>query len=83
VRLLFAAQGNYDTHKQQAATHLNLLTELSNALAAFQKDLEGHKVADRVAVLLFSEFGRRVDENGSQGTDHGAASCLFLAGGKV
>ena len=83
MRLLFASQGSYDTHKQQAGTHPNLLTELSSALAAFQKDREGHQVADRVVVLVFSEFGRRVDENGSQGTDHGAASCLFLAGSQV
>jgi uncharacterized protein (DUF1501 family) len=56
---------------------------MSAGLAAFQKDLEAHQVADRVIVLVFSEFGRRVDENASAGTDHGAASVVFLAGSKV
>jgi uncharacterized protein (DUF1501 family) len=83
VRLLWVSQANYDTHSKQAPVHQALLGELSGALAAFQKDLEQHKAADRVLVLTFSEFGRRVDENASQGTDHGAASCLFLCGSKV
>jgi uncharacterized protein (DUF1501 family) len=83
VRLLWVSQGGYDTHSGQAPTHQALLGELSGALAAFQKDLEKQKVADRVLVLTFSEFGRRVEENASQGTDHGAASCLFLCGTKV
>lgn len=83
VRLLFVSQGGYDTHSQQAGSHAALLSELSGALAALQKDLEGHGLADRVCVLVFSEFGRRVDENGSQGTDHGAASIVFVQGAKV
>jgi uncharacterized protein (DUF1501 family) len=83
VRLLYVSQGGYDTHSQQAAAHPGLLGELSDALAAFQKDLEQLKVADKVLVLIFSEFGRRVDENASKGTDHGAASIMFLAGSKV
>ncbi len=83
ARLLFVSQGGYDTHVRQAATHPGLLAELAGALAAFQSDLEKHKLADRVLVLVFSEFGRRVAENGGGGTDHGAASCLFLAGSKV
>jgi len=83
VRLVWVSQGGYDTHSKQGPTHQALLGELSGALAAFQKDLEKQKAADRVLVMTFSEFGRRVDENGSQGTDHGAASCLFLCGSKV
>jgi uncharacterized protein (DUF1501 family) len=83
VRLLWVSQGGYDTHSKQAPAHQALLGELSGALAAFQKDIEKHKAAERVLVLTFSEFGRRVDENASQGTDHGAASCLFLCGSKV
>jgi uncharacterized protein (DUF1501 family) len=83
VRLLWVSQGGYDTHSKQGPAHQALLGELSGALAAFQKDVEKHKAADRVLVLTFSEFGRRVDENASQGTDHGAASCLFLCGSKV
>ncbi|MBM4001118.1 MAG: DUF1501 domain-containing protein [Planctomycetes bacterium] len=83
VRVLFASQGGYDTHANQAGTHGELLEQLAASLAAFQDDLESHTRADRVLVVTFSEFGRRVDENGSQGTDHGAGSFLFLTGSKV
>jgi uncharacterized protein (DUF1501 family) len=83
VRLLFLSQNGYDSHSQQAATQPKLLGELADALAAFQQDLDGHGVADRVVVMVFSEFGRRLSENASQGTDHGAASCMFLAGSPV
>jgi uncharacterized protein (DUF1501 family) len=64
---------------RQASTHANLLKELGESLAAFFKELKtlGHE--KRVVVMTFSEFGRRVQENGG-GTDHGAASCLFVAG---
>jgi uncharacterized protein (DUF1501 family) len=83
VRVVWVSQGGYDTHSKQGPAHQGLLGELSGALSAFQKDLTRLKLADRVLVLTFSEFGRRVDENASQGTDHGAASCLFLCGPKV
>src|SRR5262249_30324420 len=83
VRLFFLSQGSYDTHSQQAGTHQGLLTELGAGLAAFQTHLGKHGLADRVLVMTFSEFGRRVDENASQGTDHGAASCMFVSGAKV
>ncbi len=83
VRVLFASQDGYDTHAGQADAQGNLLSTLSDTLASFQKDLAARKLANRVVTLVFSEFGRRVDENASQGTDHGAASCLFLVGPKV
>lgn len=83
MRVLFASQGGYDTHSQQANQHVSLFTELAGALDAFQRDLEAQNAADRVIVLVFSEFGRRVAENASLGTDHGAASCTFLLGNKV
>ena len=83
MRVLFVAQDGYDTHAGQAETQGGLLETLANALAAFQRDLVEQKLADRVTVLVFSEFGRRVDENASLGTDHGAASCMFLVGAKV
>jgi uncharacterized protein (DUF1501 family) len=83
VRLLFVSQAGYDTHNGQANAQPGLLTELAANLAAFQDDMQKQKCADRVLVMTFSEFGRRVDENASQGTDHGAASCLFLSGAKV
>ncbi len=83
VRLFFCSQGGYDTHSNQAVGHPALLGELSDSLAAFQRDLVQLKVADKVVVMVFSEFGRRVDENGSRGTDHGAGSHMLLAGSKV
>jgi uncharacterized protein (DUF1501 family) len=83
VRLLFVSQGGHDSHSGQNATQPKLLGELAESLAAFQKDLENHGAADRVMVMTFSEFGRRLRENASQGTDHGAASCMFLTGTRV
>lgn len=83
VRVLYASQDGYDTHSGQADAHTALLTDLSTSLAAFDRDLGGLGLADKVTVLVFSEFGRRVDENASAGTDHGAASCLFVVGSKV
>ena len=83
VRLVYLSQDGYDTHNQQAASHQALLGELAGALATFQKDLEQLKLASKVVVMVFSEFGRRVDENASKGTDHGAASCMFVAGSAV
>jgi uncharacterized protein (DUF1501 family) len=83
VRVFFASQDGYDTHAKQLETHAELLSQLSAALTAFRKDLTEQGVADKVMVMVFSEFGRRVDENASAGTDHGAASNLFLLGAKV
>jgi uncharacterized protein (DUF1501 family) len=83
VRVMYASQDGYDTHSGQAEPHAGLLGDLSTSLAAFDKDLRGLGLADKVAVVVFSEFGRRVDENASAGTDHGAASCLFVFGAKI
>jgi uncharacterized protein (DUF1501 family) len=71
--------GGYDTHENQAATLTSNLTQFSQALSAFQSDLEGRGLADRVLVHVWSEFGRRPAENGS-GTDHGAAGASLLMG---
>jgi len=79
-RVYYTMQDGYDTHATQLPAHANLLTELSEGLAAFQKDLQATGHAERVVTLVFSEFGRRVSENASAGTDHGAASTLFLVG---
>ena len=78
--VFYAYQGSYDTHAGQLFTHASLLGELSGALKAFLDDLAAARIAERVLVLGFSEFGRRVDENGSAGTDHGTAGPVFLAG---
>lgn len=83
TRVFYVSQGGYDTHGQQAATHERLLRELGDALAAFQRDLAHRGVAERVLTMVFSEFGRRVAENGSGGTDHGAAAPMFLCGAAV
>jgi uncharacterized protein (DUF1501 family) len=83
MRVLFASQDGYDTHAEQGDMHGELLGQLSEALSAFDRDLTELKKADRVVVLVFSEFGRRVDENASRGTDHGAASSLFVVGSPV
>jgi uncharacterized protein (DUF1501 family) len=80
TRVFYTVQRTYDTHYTQQALHADLLAELSGAVRAFLDDLAAAKLADRVLVLCFSEFGRRVQENGSQGTDHGTAGPVLLAG---
>ena len=74
------ATGEYDTHAGQAAELTPALTTTASSLFAFQRDLEARGVADRVLTLVWSEFGRRAEENGSGGTDHGAAGTGFLIG---
>ncbi|HEY2146484.1 MAG TPA: DUF1501 domain-containing protein, partial [Pirellulales bacterium] len=80
ARVYYTAQSGYDTHASQLQTQANLLRELSSALKAFLDDLKAAKLDDRVLVMTFSEFGRRVEENDSQGTDHGTAGPMLLAG---
>jgi uncharacterized protein (DUF1501 family) len=81
--VFYTVQPGYDTHAGQANTHYSLFFELAGAVKVFLDDLAGAKLADRVVVLGFSEFGRRVAENGSAGTDHGTAGLVFLAGPAV
>ena len=75
--------GGFDTHANQAGGHSNLLSGVAQAVAAFQADLELLRVADRVVLMTFSEFGRRVNQNSSGGTDHGTAAPLFVIGKNV
>jgi uncharacterized protein (DUF1501 family) len=77
------APGMYDTHSDQAGALTNGLQMTSDSLLAFQRDLEARGLADRVLVHVWSEFGRRARENGSLGTDHGAAGIGFLIGSRV
>ena len=70
----------FDTHANQLERHRNLLRELGESVRAFLKDLEKAGEADRVVLLVFSEFGRRLAENASAGTDHGTAAPVFIAG---
>ncbi len=83
TRVYYASIGGFDTHANQPGGHGNQLGSIGDAVAAFYKDLELQGRANDVMVMTFSEFGRRVNENGSMGTDHGAASVLFVVGGGV
>ena len=82
TRILYAQHGGYDTHANEAPTHPKLMIDLSRAIADFYQDLEDHGAGDNVVVLVFTEFGRRVQDNGS-GTDHGAGGGAFLIGNRV
>lgn len=77
------APGGYDTHADQAGDLEENLRETCEGILAFQRDLEARGLADRVLVEMWSEFGRRPEENGSLGTDHGAAGCAFVIGSKA
>ena len=80
TRIYYTTLDGFDTHANQLATHAALLNELSDSIGAFRKDLDASGQGERVAVLGFSEFGRRVAENASLGTDHGAAAPVFVVG---
>lgn len=82
--------GNFDTHANQVSTadttqgaHAQLLSQLGDAVGAFMSDMKTNNLDDKVAGMTFSEFGRRVAENGSTGTDHGTAAPLFVFGKDV
>lgn len=83
TRIYYVMLDGFDTHADQAAAHAGLLGQLGDATAAFLADLDSHGHGERTAVMTFSEFGRRVKENGSRGTDHGAAAPMFVAGAGV
>ncbi|MCC7425243.1 MAG: DUF1501 domain-containing protein [Planctomycetaceae bacterium] len=82
-RLYYTTHDGFDTHAIQEQFHPGLLQDLGDSIAAFHKDVAHHGDEKRVVVMTFSEFGRRVKENASQGTDHGAASQMFLVGDTV
>ena len=83
TRVFYVAIDGFDTHAEQAPAHTRLLGELAEAVAGFYRALKETGHEGRVRLMTFSEFGRRVYENGSRGTDHGAGSCLFVAGPSV
>ncbi|CAN5503065.1 DUF1501 domain-containing protein [soil metagenome] len=83
TRVYYASQGGFDTHARQLNAHDRLMTELNGALSAFVADLKQQGNFERVLLITFSEFGRRVQENANGGTDHGAAAPTFALGGKV
>jgi uncharacterized protein (DUF1501 family) len=83
LRVGYVTLGGFDTHANQQTTHHALMLTLANGLSAFYNDLVAHGKADNVVVMTWSEFGRRVEENGSLGTDHGTAAPLFVLGNPV
>jgi uncharacterized protein (DUF1501 family) len=83
TRIFYISLGGFDTHANQAAAHATLLAMLDEGVSAFYNDLEKMGKADQVAVMTFSEFGRRVAQNGSNGTDHGTSLPMFLIGGNI
>ncbi|MEM4408725.1 MAG: DUF1501 domain-containing protein, partial [Candidatus Caldarchaeum sp.] len=83
IRIIYFSAGGFDTHSQQAAQHQRLLKNFSDALRTFMDEMIAVGKAQKVTVLVFSEFGRRTYENASAGTDHGAAAPMFLIGGAV
>jgi uncharacterized protein (DUF1501 family) len=83
ARVYYTTQNGYDTHAAQLYTHADLLREFSSAVKAFLDDMKATGLDERVLVLAFSEFGRRVEENDSHGTDHGTSGPVFLAGTPV
>ena len=83
VKLLHVTLGGFDTHYTELARHDDLMGYLDSAVSAFYHDLEAHRMADKVLIATWSEFGRRPKENASGGTDHGAAAPLLLIGDPV
>lgn len=82
TRVVYFSAGGFDTHANQLDSHKRLYKEFGDAVLAFQRELEQMGRADKVITLVFSEFGRRVQENGS-GTDHGKAGPMFVIGKSV
>lgn len=88
TKVFYVTTGGFDTHSNQSVNATNgayygLMGTLNDALLAFYNDLKNQGLLDDTLVLSFSEFGRRISENGSGGTDHGAASVMFALGGRV
>jgi len=83
TQVYYVSLGGFDTHANQKGPHERLLKALADGIGAFQTDIEALGQADRVVGFTFSEFGRRVAENGSGGTDHGQAAPMFIFGAPV
>jgi uncharacterized protein (DUF1501 family) len=83
TRVVYFSHGGFDTHSRQKDAHAKLMQEFSDAVLAFQREMEAAGLDKKVTLLVFSEFGRRVEENGSLGTDHGEAAPMFLIGSRV
>ena len=81
--IVYLQIGGFDTHANQKNTQANLLKTVSDGIAAFYQDMYAKGKSNDTLIMTFTEFGRRVKENGSQGTDHGTAEPMFLIGGRV
>ena len=82
TRVFYTQQGGYDTHASETDVQPKLLSDLSRAVSDFYADLREHDTADNVVMFVFTEFGRRVRDNGS-GTDHGSGGVAFAIGDPV
>ena len=82
TQVFYTSHGPFDTHFDQSGSHAKLWIEISEALDSFFADLKEHNASENVVVMLFSEFGRRVKDNGT-GTDHGAAGAAFVIGDRI
>jgi uncharacterized protein (DUF1501 family) len=82
TKIYYTSFGGFDTHANQMGTHKNKLLQLSQGLKAFHDDLKSSNILSNITTLVFSEFGRRVSPNNSNGTDHGKAAPVFIMGGK-
>jgi uncharacterized protein (DUF1501 family) len=83
TKVYYANMTGFDTHASQQGTHEVLLEQFATGVEAFYRDLEAQGNAERVLVMAFSEFGRRVAENGSAGTDHGTAAPVLIFGKRI
>ena len=83
TRVYYVSMGGFDTHANQPNSHGNLMRQLGDAMLAFQNDLKAQGNDGRVMTMCFSEFGRRVRQNASNGTDHGTAGPVFVVGPNV
>ena len=83
TRIYYVTLSGFDTHASQLNKQGNLLKQYAEAMAAFIKDLKQNNLLDDTLIMTFSEFGRRVKQNGSRGTDHGTANNVFLMGGNL
>lgn len=81
TKVYYVSLGSFDTHVNQENQQKRLFTELNNAISAFVKDLKSNNRFQDVTIMTFSEFGRRVAQNASGGTDHGTANNMFFIGG--
>ena len=83
TRVYYVSLGGFDTHANERGRHDQLMQQFAAGVSAFWQDLKKQENQDRVLMMTFSEFGRRVEQNASGGTDHGAAAPMFLFGPKL